>query len=717
MRSRVSLLTLFAASLLVACGYDPPSDDSGLADDSGGGSLDGPGPVPGIDAAGPQTTDTAMGGAGGALDVGGAGGRPDALGGGGAGGGAGGGGGATGAGGTDDAGVRDVPREVPLLDAGDAPINPTGGSGGVAGAGGAGGTGGTTARLAISSFTGSPATITVGKSSTLAWTVSGATTVSVDQGVGVVTAGSSAVVSPDRTTTYTLTARDAAGAVVTAQATVAVVPLPTITSFSAARTTITAGSSAKLTAFFSAATQASIDHGIGIVSSSVPISAGPLSADTTFTLTAVNAAGDSVTAQVVVTVVPAAVVTSFTAAPNPIALGSSTTLQPTFANGTGVIDGGIGSVTSGKAIGTGVLSANQTFTLTVTNPAGDAVTAKVTVTVVTPGSFATLAPGTLRTWHAATLLPNGKVLITGGADASGVSLKTAELFDPATGTFTATGSMLAQRLTHQATLLENGKVLITGGLLDSSPNPPSAELYDPTTGTFAATGAMVTPRSYHTATRLPDGKVLVAAGTGSAGGLDTAELYAPTAGTFTAVSSSLGGARQTPVAIWSSSAQRVLLMGDYNTQTVDSFDPSTGSFSSAGQLLTGRAYMTATLLGTAKVLVTGGFDGSATAVKSAELYDPVLQAATATGALTTTRAYHSATLLENGQVLVTGGVKSDVSNILSTAELYDPTAGTFTATGSMASPRYSHTSTALPDRRVLIVGGSDQAPGAELYFY
>jgi hypothetical protein len=58
-----------------------------------------------------------------------------------------------------------------------------------------------------------------------------------------------------------------------------------------------------------------------------------------------------------------------------------------------------------------------------------------------------------------------------------------------------------------------------------------------------------------------------------------------------------------------------------------------------------------------------------------------------------------------------------VSNILSTAELYDPTAGTFTATGSMASPRYSHTSTALPDRRVLIVGGSDQAPGAELYFY
>ncbi len=117
----------------------------------------------------------------------------------------------------------------------------------------------------------------------------------------------------------------------------------------------------------------------------------------------------------------------------------------------------------------------------------------------------------------ATPLPNGKLLIVGGVDAS------AELYDPSTGLFTATGSMAASREHPTATLLGNGKVLVAGGWYLSS-----AEVYDPATGLFTPTGNMSRPRRDHIATLLPTGKVLVAGG-----GDATAELYDPVTGTFT----------------------------------------------------------------------------------------------------------------------------------------------------------------------------------------
>ncbi|MBI1746385.1 MAG: hypothetical protein HYR55_07335, partial [Acidobacteria bacterium] len=133
-------------------------------------------------------------------------------------------------------------------------------------------------------------------------------------------------------------------------------------------------------------------------------------------------------------------------------------------------------------------------------------------------------------YHAATLLSNGKVLITGGMYPQDIGTTTAELYDPATGVFTATGSMVEGRLRHTATLLPDGKVLIAGGFDNSNGGVgrATAELYDPVTGVFTLTGSMGTGRTYHTATLLPNGKVLAAGGhsTYTYGvGLATAELY------------------------------------------------------------------------------------------------------------------------------------------------------------------------------------------------
>ncbi len=130
--------------------------------------------------------------------------------------------------------------------------------------------------------------------------------------------------------------------------------------------------------------------------------------------------------------------------------------------------------------------------------------------------------------HAAILLPSGKVLVVSGTDTS------ADLYDPATGTFVPTGAMLLLHgIDLSGTLLNNGKVLILGGRT----SPSAAELYDPVSGQFIATGAPTLPHgAYHSATLLSDGRVLIIGGNVTAGFANGpnsgAEVYAPQAGTF-----------------------------------------------------------------------------------------------------------------------------------------------------------------------------------------
>jgi N-acetylneuraminic acid mutarotase len=135
-----------------------------------------------------------------------------------------------------------------------------------------------------------------------------------------------------------------------------------------------------------------------------------------------------------------------------------------------------------------------------------------------------------RAEHTATLLPSGKVLVAGGWDADNlIVLNSAELYNPASGTWTPTGALLKSRLGHTATLLPSGKVLVAAGLNGAWPSSPtwlaSAELYDPAKATWSTTASLTAKRSAHTATLLNTGQVLVAGGVDNNVPLSSAELY------------------------------------------------------------------------------------------------------------------------------------------------------------------------------------------------
>jgi hypothetical protein len=176
----------------------------------------------------------------------------------------------------------------------------------------------------------------------------------------------------------------------------------------------------------------------------------------------------------------------------------------------------------------------------------DAQTGRWTVTgsMVTP-----------RRSHTATLLPDGKVLVAGG-DVGDDYTASAELYDPASGTWSTTGTMLTKvvpgrpgRINQVAILLRDGRVLVVGfvGCAFGASGPCSflsvAELYDPDSETWTATGTMAVARAEFTATLLPEGMVLVAGGVWLVSGslsdvnLASAELYDPGSGAWTPTTS------------------------------------------------------------------------------------------------------------------------------------------------------------------------------------
>jgi len=361
--------------------------------------------------------------------------------------------------------------------------------------------------------------------------------------------------------------------------------------------------------------------------------------------------------------------------------------------------------------------------------------ATVTVTTSSSGFTPTGSLAVARGMHTATLLPNNKVLVAYGSNSSAytnatgyVGLSSIEVYDAGTSTFTEiVGDSGNGIFGDTATLLPNGKVLLAGGFVNSvwdyggSSSYNEATLYDSATGVFSGTGNMTANRGGHTATLLANGKVLITGGadqdpTGT--GLASTELYDPSTGTLTQTGSmAVGRFLHTATQLQNG---RVLIVGGALTSasdpTAEVYDPATGIFTMTGAMATAREQHTATLLADGRVLIVGGTTSTGTgdlhSAATVEVYDPSTGSFSVTGSMTEARTLHTATLLPSGKVLVAGGGDEN-----STAEVYDPATGSFSITGGMEIGRSGHTATLLPNGSVLVAGGGILAglASAELY--
>ena len=338
--------------------------------------------------------------------------------------------------------------------------------------------------------------------------------------------------------------------------------------------------------------------------------------------------------------------------------------------------------------------------------------------VNTFGATGSLAAG--RYYTPSGLLSNGKVIVAGGVTLSPSTppslLNSAELYDPATGTWSTTGSMTTARFWPGYAVLPDGKFLVAGGATTfggvTSTPMASAEIYDPATGAWSATGSMSIPRANFGMVALANGKVLAGGGTttGSTPSATT-EIYDPATGSWSATGSLTGAAGYTLFALLSSG--KVLATNVGSNTSANIYDPAAGTWSAAGSYSANRNFNSFFVaLPNGKAILGGGFSsGGSSAVTSVDLYDPATNSWSATGPMNTARGAAGAGLLSNGKVLVAGG---DVggggggagNTVLSSAEIYDPATGAFTATGPMTAPRAAMPVVSLPNGTALVPSGA-----------
>ncbi|MGA8276653.1 MAG: kelch repeat-containing protein [Rhodanobacteraceae bacterium] len=313
-----------------------------------------------------------------------------------------------------------------------------------------------------------------------------------------------------------------------------------------------------------------------------------------------------------------------------------------------------------------------------------------------------------RAAHQATLLNDGRVLVTGGCSGRNCRtfLRSTESFDPSARTFRSAAPMSIPRGSHTATRLHDGRVLVAGGCTAGGPTA-AAEIYDAASDRWHRVGDMTMPRCSQVAVALRDGRVFVmGGGQGRLGNLATAEVFDPASSTFSPV----GPMRHNHYLATRLADGRVLLTGGQGDdgeilRSAEIFDPATNSVRTTGDMVTARVKHAAALLADGRVLIVGGSDGHGYDGRfgSTELYDPRSGRFSAGPPLHSVRhkLRDAIVVLRSGPVVVAGGARNP--------EAYDPAHGVFVAAqGELSRPQMFATATRLRSDRVLVLGGYDE---------
>ncbi len=334
--------------------------------------------------------------------------------------------------------------------------------------------------------------------------------------------------------------------------------------------------------------------------------------------------------------------------------------------------------------------------------------------------------------HTATVLLDGRVLVTGGENGTGV-LASAEIFDPFTKTWTATGSMSLARINHTATRLQDGRVLVVGGCATLGCFS-GAEIYNPASGTWSSAGSLVGAREKHTATLLADGSVLVAGGflsfgtTFEVGSYKTAYRYYPSTNTWEAAGTMAAATygRSAHNAVLRRDG-KVLVVGGYYRKNVlgtinsgylsstEVYDPTANSWSDLSRPISyPRQLMAAVLDANGNYILLGGDNGTpAWDVEYMDINDPAdtwHPPADLSDYLNTARKNSAAVILPGGVILVAGGNSDDTAGV-NTAETNRFSTGESVSSDIPNNPvvngLFLSSATLLQNGDILITGGSD----------
>lgn len=378
--------------------------------------------------------------------------------------------------------------------------------------------------------------------------------------------------------------------------------------------------------------------------------------------------------------------------------------------------GAIALLVSSKSSTSTSLSASTSSILSTTSTTSSTSTSGG-ITVVPAGTWAPTASMLVATaFSGVVALPDGEILVAGGFQGAVTPavVATSQIYNPSTGSWSATGSMHVPRAGFQALLLKDGDVLVAGGEIAQNDVTNTAEIYNPGTGTWTMTGNMTYPRLNYQAVLLNDGRVFVEGGS-LANGSSVAEIYNPATGIWT-LTPPQPFPREEALAVRLPDGDVLVAGGSTSTTTTtlsELYNPSTNAWTRTGSLNEARASGGGALLNDGDVLFAGGqaiYNQSTPSIQflyTSELFNATTSRWTLTGDMSAARGSiaDATVLLNNGDVLVPGGSFQPETGQAS-SDIYYPAQGVFGPAGNMSVPRgEGEMAATLPDGDVLVFGG------------